>query len=55
MHFGVVDPERPDFDDDMTGHRLRLRQLLVDEAVRSAESLDDDGAHGSPADRYRLA
>src|SRR5258708_7610201 len=54
VHFGVVDAERLDFDDDMTGQGLRLRQVLVDQAVRSTEFLDDNGTdHESPEDRQQ--
>src|SRR5262249_23719999 len=45
MHFGVVEAERLDLDDDMTGQRLGLRQVLVEQAVRSTELPDDDGTH----------
>jgi len=45
VHLGVVDTECLDLDDDLPGDGLRLWQLLVDEAVRPAELLDDDRAH----------
>jgi hypothetical protein len=45
VQFGVVEAERLDFDDDLTGQRLGLRQVLVDQAIRSTESLDDNGTH----------
>ena len=45
VHFGVVDPKRLDFDHHLTGDGLRLGQLLVDEAFRSAKFLDNDGTH----------
>jgi len=34
-----IDTECLDFDDDVAGHRLRLRQIRVDQAVGTAELL----------------
>ena len=48
VHLGVVDAERLDLDDDMAGLRLRLGDVLVNEAVEPAELLDDDGTHLGP-------
>src|SRR5262249_46485062 len=45
MHLGVIDAECHDFDDDMTGLGLGFWKLRVDETVRPAEFLDDDGTH----------
>src|SRR5262245_30425500 len=45
MHLGVVDAEGLDMDDHMAILGLRLRNILVDKAVRTAEFLDNDGAH----------
>lgn len=39
VHFGVVDSERLDLDDDVTGLEFRVRDLLVNEAVEPAELL----------------
>ena len=49
VQLGVVDAERLDLDDHVAGLGLRLRQFLVDEAVESAELLENDGAHGLAA------
>jgi hypothetical protein len=49
VHLGVVDAERLDLDDDVTRLRLRVGNLLVNEAVEASELLQDDCAHdGSP-------
>src|SRR5262249_25097367 len=45
VHLGVVETEGLDLDDDVAKLGLRLWQLGVDEAVRTAEFLDDDGTH----------
>jgi hypothetical protein len=37
MHLGVVDPERLDLNDDMTGFGLRLRNFPIHQAVEPAE------------------
>jgi hypothetical protein len=37
MHLGVVDPERLDLNDDMTGFGLGLRNFPIDQAVEAAE------------------
>jgi hypothetical protein len=47
VHLGMVDPERLDLDDDMTGLRLGLGYLLVNQAVQSAEFLKNDGPHSA--------
>jgi hypothetical protein len=44
----MVDPERLDLDDDVTGLGLRLRDVLVDQAVQPAELLENDGTHDEP-------
>jgi len=51
MHLGVVNAECLDFDYDMARQGFGLRQVLVDQAVRSAEFLDNNGTHDdSPED-----
>src|SRR5262249_29126751 len=45
VHLGMVETECLDLNDDVAGLRLRRWQLCVDEAVRAAEFLDDDGTH----------
>src|SRR5262249_35101636 len=45
MQLGMVDPERLDLDDDMAGLGLRLRNVLVNQAVKPTEFLENDGAH----------
>jgi hypothetical protein len=42
VQLGVVEPERLDLNDDVTGFRLRLRDVLVDQAVQPAEFLEND-------------
>jgi hypothetical protein len=39
VHFGVVEAERLDLDDDVTGLGLRVGNLLVNEAVKPPELL----------------
>jgi hypothetical protein len=34
---GVIDAERLDLDNDVARHRLRLRQIRIDQAVEAAE------------------
>ena len=46
VHFGVIDAEGFDLNDDVPGFRLGLRNIFVDEAVEVAEFLKNDGAHG---------
>ena len=49
VHLGVIDAERLDFNHDMASHRLRLRQIRIDQAVEAAELFYDDRTHsGSP-------
>ena len=45
VQLGVVDAERLDLDDHVAVLGFRLRDLLVDEAVRPAEFFQNDGAH----------
>jgi hypothetical protein len=48
----MVKPERLDLDDHMAGLGLRLRNILVNQAVEPAEFLENDGTHDdSPFDR----
>lgn len=50
VHFGVVDAERLDLDDNVPGFRLRLWNVLVDQAVEPTEFIENDRAHsGSPS------
>ena len=45
VHLGVIEAERLDLDDDVAGFRLRLGNILVNEAVEPSELLDHDGTH----------
>src|SRR2546425_9210000 len=48
VHFGVVDAECLDLDDDMTGLGLRVWNVFVNEAVEPPELLEDDCTHSGP-------
>nr|WP_218034291.1 hypothetical protein [Acrocarpospora corrugata] len=45
VHLGVVEAERLDLDDDLTGQGLGFRQFPIDKALRPAELLDHDRTH----------
>ena len=45
VHLGVVDAERLDLDNYMTCLGLRCWDVLVDQAVKAAEFLENDSTH----------
>jgi hypothetical protein len=49
VHLGVVDPESPDLDDDLTVLGQRLGDLAVNQAVEPAEFRQHDRAHAFAA------
>jgi hypothetical protein len=50
VDLGVIEPERLDLDDDVTGFWIGRRTLLDRQHFWAAILLDDDGTHDGPPD-----